>query len=98
MYLALKNLIADRSIPVHYETPVKELIQDPTSREVVGVVAEEQGNKIYVKAKKGVVLACGGYESNPEMMSYFKYPGGSNIPEAMAFGRIAGENAAAENP
>jgi succinate dehydrogenase/fumarate reductase flavoprotein subunit len=28
----------------------------------------------------------------------FLYPGGSNIPEAMAFGRIAGENAAAENP
>ena len=27
----------------------------------------------------------------------FLYPGGSNIPEAIAFGRIAGENAAAEN-
>jgi succinate dehydrogenase/fumarate reductase flavoprotein subunit len=26
------------------------------------------------------------------------YPGGSNIPEAIAFGRIAGENAAAEKP
>jgi succinate dehydrogenase/fumarate reductase flavoprotein subunit len=24
----------------------------------------------------------------------FLYPGGSNIPEAIAFGRIAGENAA----
>jgi len=28
----------------------------------------------------------------------FLYPGGSNIPEAIAFGRIAGENAAAEKP
>jgi hypothetical protein len=28
----------------------------------------------------------------------FLYPGGSNITEAVAFGRIAGENAAAENP
>ena len=26
----------------------------------------------------------------------FLYPGGSNIPEAIAFGRIAGEHAAAE--
>jgi hypothetical protein len=28
----------------------------------------------------------------------FLYPGRSNIPEAIAFGRIAGENAAAEKP
>ena len=28
----------------------------------------------------------------------FLYPGGSNIPEAIAFGRIAGENAAKEKP
>jgi 3-oxosteroid 1-dehydrogenase len=28
----------------------------------------------------------------------FLYPGGSNIPEAISFGRIAGENAAAERP
>ena len=28
----------------------------------------------------------------------FLYPGGSNIAEAIAFGRIAGENASAENP
>jgi len=28
----------------------------------------------------------------------FLYPGGSNLPEAIAFGRIAGENAAAEKP
>jgi hypothetical protein len=28
----------------------------------------------------------------------FLYPGGSNIPEAIAFGGIAGENAAAEKP
>ena len=28
----------------------------------------------------------------------FLYPGGSNIPEAIAFGRIAGENAAALKP
>ncbi len=75
MYLALKNLIINRGISIHYETPVKELIQDPISKEIMGAVAEEAGKEIYVKAKKGVVLACGGYEANPEMMSYFNYPG-----------------------
>jgi succinate dehydrogenase/fumarate reductase flavoprotein subunit len=74
LYVALKKCMSDRKIDVLYETPAKRLIQDPETREIVGVIAEEKGNKIYVKARKAVVLACGGYSNNPEMKSYFNYP------------------------
>ncbi len=75
LYLALKNCMESRGINILYETPVKELIQDPETKEILGVAAEEQGNKIHVKARRAVVLACGGYEADYEMQGYFNYPG-----------------------
>jgi succinate dehydrogenase/fumarate reductase flavoprotein subunit len=71
----LKALVLDKGIEVMYETPVKELIQNPATKEVLGVIAEAQGKKVYLKANKGVVLACGGYEANYEMQGYFHFPG-----------------------
>jgi succinate dehydrogenase/fumarate reductase flavoprotein subunit len=75
LHMALDKCVKSRGIPIHYETRAKHLMQDPVTKEIVGVIAETQGKKIYLKAKRGVVLACGGYENNPEMMSYFNYPG-----------------------
>jgi succinate dehydrogenase/fumarate reductase flavoprotein subunit len=75
LHMALDKCVKSRGIPIHYETRAKHLMQDPVTKEIVGVIAEKQGKKIYLKARRGVVLACGGYENNPEMMSYFNYPG-----------------------
>ncbi len=83
LYKAIQANVEKRGIKIMYETPVKELIQDPVSKEIVGAVAYERakgfygegGKKVYVKAKKGVILACGGYEGNQKMWSYFNYPG-----------------------
>jgi succinate dehydrogenase/fumarate reductase flavoprotein subunit len=75
LHMALDRCVKSRGIPIQYETRAKHLMQDPATKEIVGVIAEKQGRKIYIKAKRGVVLACGGYENNPEMMSYFNYPG-----------------------
>ena len=83
LYMAIQANVEKRGIKIMYETPAKELIQDPVSKEIVGVVAYEGakgvygegGKKIYIKAKKGVILACGGYEGNQKMWSYFNYPG-----------------------
>ena len=38
---------------------------------VVGVVAEQDGRELRVGARRGVVLACGGFEWNPEMVKAF---------------------------
>jgi succinate dehydrogenase/fumarate reductase flavoprotein subunit len=75
LHMALDKCVKSREIPIHYETRAKHLMQDPVTKEIIGVIAEKQGKKIYLKAKRGAVLACGGYENNPEMMSYFNYPG-----------------------
>jgi succinate dehydrogenase/fumarate reductase flavoprotein subunit len=75
LYMAHKKCLQNRKIEILYETPAKELIQDPVSKAILGVAAEQKGKKIFVKAKRAVVLACGGYEANYEMQVYFNFPG-----------------------
>jgi succinate dehydrogenase/fumarate reductase flavoprotein subunit len=75
LYLAHKECVRKRNIQVLYETPVKRLIQDPETKAILGVVAEQKGKKIHVKGRKAVILACGGYSANFEMQGYFNYPG-----------------------
>ena len=56
------------------ETPVKRLvtqIKDDGTQEVLGVVAEQEGEEIAIKARRGVVLAAGGYDWNFEMKKHF---------------------------
>jgi succinate dehydrogenase/fumarate reductase flavoprotein subunit len=63
-----ESLVKERSIPIAYETPGRELIQDGETREILGVRAEQGEKSIYVKARKAVVLTCGGFENNQEMI------------------------------
>lgn len=55
-------------IDTWFSSPAVELIQDPVSKTVIGVVIDRMGSKKYVRAMNGVVLCCGGYEANPQMM------------------------------
>jgi succinate dehydrogenase/fumarate reductase flavoprotein subunit len=75
LYGALKQRVIDRGIKVWYETPAKKLVQNPLTKEILGVVAERKDKTIGVKARKAVVLACGGYENNYEMWINFNFPG-----------------------
>ena len=52
-------------IPVHYETTALELMQDRTGR-VTGVIARTGDRDVQFKAR-AVILACGSFESSPEM-------------------------------
>ena len=63
-----ESLVLERDIAVEYEMPGRELIQNPDSREIIGVRAEKNGKSVFIKARKGVVLTCGGFEANPEMI------------------------------
>ncbi len=62
----LSGLVEKRGIKVLTGTPVKELITDAEGA-VVGVLAEREGKSLYVKAKKAVVLTCGGFENSPAL-------------------------------
>jgi succinate dehydrogenase/fumarate reductase flavoprotein subunit len=64
----LESFVLERDIRVLYETPGRTLIQDPVSREILGLRAEADGEPVAVKARRGVVLTCGGFENNQEMI------------------------------
>ncbi len=62
-----KNVREIRKIEVKFETPAKRLITEPVSGQVLGVEATSGGKSIFVKAKKAVVLACGGFQHNDQL-------------------------------
>jgi succinate dehydrogenase/fumarate reductase flavoprotein subunit len=97
LWLLLMENAHKRNVRVQYETPAMELIRDVKTGEVRGVVAENHGKKVYVKAKKAVVMCTGGFENNQEMIRDYLgmpcgYPKGSpyntgdGIRMAMAIG------------
>ena len=59
-----------RKIPVMYNTPAKRLVTNG-SGDVIGVIVNQNGKDVTIKASKGVVLACGGYEYNEKMLKNF---------------------------
>lgn len=56
------------SIDVWYGSPATKLMQDPQSKTVVGVQVERGNDTLLVRARNGVILACGGYEASRQMM------------------------------
>ena len=64
----LKGLL-DRGVAVETGTAARDLVV--VDGEVVGVQVEHDGNVEMIGAKRGVVLACGGFEWNKDMVRAF---------------------------
>ncbi len=62
----LRLSLLDRDIPVWLRSPMRQLITDDSGR-VVGVELEQRGQRLRIEARKGVVLAAGGFEHNQDM-------------------------------
>ncbi len=62
----LSALVDKRGIKVMTSTPAKELIRSQNG-EVVGVMAESEGKSLFIKAKRAVVMTCGGFENDPAL-------------------------------
>jgi succinate dehydrogenase/fumarate reductase flavoprotein subunit len=71
----LDERVRDRGITIRYETPAKELIQDPSTGAIQGVVATSEMAAQRIRANRAVILATGGYENNVEMQGYYHFPG-----------------------
>lgn len=71
LFSRLDEHIQERGIKVRFHTQGKALIQDHSTREVIGVRAEHRGKPINIKAKKGTVLCTGGFEFNEDMKNRF---------------------------
>lgn len=68
LWKLFKENVDKRRIQVLYGTPAKELVQNPTTKEILGVIADQSGKTVAVKAKKAVILTCGGFENNQQMI------------------------------
>jgi len=69
----LRRSLMDRGIPLWLETAVRELVVE--NNRVVGVVVQRHGQRVRVRATKGVVLAAGGFEGNQAMRErYLPHP------------------------
>jgi succinate dehydrogenase/fumarate reductase flavoprotein subunit len=59
--------LLDRGAEALIETPARELVTDDAG-DVIGIVAERDGVPFRIGVRKGVVLACGGFEWNPDLV------------------------------
>jgi succinate dehydrogenase/fumarate reductase flavoprotein subunit len=71
LWIPIREQVEKRGIEVLYETPAKDLILSPETGEVIGVHALSGGKSININARKGVILACGGFEFDFEMQKQF---------------------------
>ena len=63
-------MVNDHSDVITFKTDaaLTGLVQDPETKAVVGAIYDDNGTPTRVKANKGVVMALGGFERNPEML------------------------------
>lgn len=71
MFKVLEDNIARRKIEIRYEFAAQRLITNG-SRDVLGAwLQTKDGRRVAVKARRGIVLACGGFEANEDMKRQF---------------------------
>jgi succinate dehydrogenase/fumarate reductase flavoprotein subunit len=73
----------ERDVPIWTQSPVRELLVE--QGRVVGAIVEQEGQAVEVRARKGVVLASGGFPRN-EALRQAHYPhvaaGKNHVPLA----------------
>ena len=58
-------------VDVQFDCHDEHLIQNPATREIVGVRYTQGSEEKTIKAKKGVILTCGGFEFNEELKNKY---------------------------
>jgi succinate dehydrogenase/fumarate reductase flavoprotein subunit len=90
----LRLSVRDAGIPLWLETPLRSLVTDDDGR-VVGVEAERDGRPFRIRARRGVILATGGFESNAEFRTQYQPTVGKGwsmaSPDSQGDGHRAGE-------
>lgn len=62
----LRLALRDEGVPLWRETPMTALVTDDDGR-VIGVEAQRDGRPLRIRARRGVMLAAGGFDHNLEM-------------------------------
>lgn len=62
-------------VDVWWHCPALKLISNDDTGAVVGIEVLKNGARHRVRAKKGVILACGGFSANPKLRAQYLGPG-----------------------
>jgi urocanate reductase len=73
-YRVLADAAQAKGAKILFNTPGKQLIANADG-EVMGVRAEGEGKEVFIKARKAVVLAAGGFSRNKEMLAAYSRDG-----------------------
>jgi succinate dehydrogenase/fumarate reductase flavoprotein subunit len=72
LFKVLEDNVTARNIPVLYNAAAERLIRDADGT-IIGLTATVDGKQERIRARKAVILACGGYEHSEEMKrQYFQ--------------------------
>ena len=63
----IRMALNEKDVPVWLESPLEELIEE--NGRVTGAIVKRGGKSIRIGARKGVILAAGGFDKNAEMRS-----------------------------
>lgn len=95
---SLFRAVLDRDIPVEFEKRARKLIKD--GDRVIGVIAEDSNGRDYrVRARRGVVIATGGFEWNEKLVQTFlrgPLTGPVSVPENEGDGLLMAIEAGAQ--
>lgn len=90
--------VVERGIPVEFETRARRLVK--AEGRVIGVIAEDgDGREIAVRARRGVVIATGGFEWNEALVRTFlrgPLTGPVSVPENEGDGLLMAMEAGAQ--
>lgn len=67
---AIAPIAESAGVEFFFSCPAQQLVTDESGR-VTGVVCEEDGKNVLFNASKGVILATGDYQCDPEMVAYY---------------------------
>jgi 3-oxosteroid 1-dehydrogenase len=70
----LKALLRYPNTSTYRNTPLVELVTDESGA-VIGVLADHDGTPLRIRARRGVLLAAGGFEQNTSMRDHWGVPG-----------------------
>ena len=95
---SLFKAVLDRNIPVEFEKRARRLVKE--GDRVIGVIAEDANGRDYcVRARRGVVIATGGFEWNEKLVKTFlrgPLTGPVSVPENEGDGLLMAIDAGAQ--